>query len=175
MPIITTRKGFNGFETKVRRLALENLQAEVELALTSFELRVAEERYANGTRGIRQRIDEQFETVGGWTKTTVGGIDWKKTNEGNSSLGVEVQVSGRSDLLAVDVLHLQKELRDGSLDAGIIVVPNDILSKYLTDRTPNLRTALRHIDDTMPVQVIAFQHDGPGPALPKMRTNLGRK
>lgn len=75
----------------------------------------------------------------------------------------------------MDVLHLQKELRDGSLDAGIIVVPNDILSKYLTDRTPNLRTALRHIDDTMPVQVIAFQHDGPGPALPKMRTNLGRE
>ena len=174
MPIISHRRAFNGFDKRVQRHNLKGLRVDVERTLLSFTLLVAEERYANGTRGIRQQIDENFEKLGGWTKTTVGGIDWTKTNKQNGRLGVEVQVSGRSDLLAVDVLHLKAELLAGSLDAGIIVVPDDTLSKYLTDRTPNLRTALRHIDGEMPVQVIAFCHDGPGPALPKMRTNRGR-
>lgn len=173
MPVITERRSFNGFDVKVERLGLTGLIGEVEKAITSFELLVHEEKYANGTKWIRQKIDEGFDACGGWTKATVGGVDWTKA-DGSGTVGVEVQVSGRSDLLAVDVLHLRGAMTGGSVDVGVIVVPDDALSRFLTDRTPNMRTALRHIDDDMAVQVLAFKHDGPGPALPKMRTNLGR-
>lgn len=58
----------------------------------------------------------------------------------------------------------------------MIIVPDDQLSKFLTDRTPNLSTALRHVQRAkdLPIQIIAFRHDGAGSALPKIRTNLGR-
>ena len=176
MPTITHRESFNGFDAKVDRLKLRPLTDEIEHAVTAFELRIAETKHANGTRQIRRLIDAGFLACGGWEKLTVGGIDWKKTNAQHLTLGVEVQVSGRSDLLAVDLLHLREELTNGTVDAGVIVVPDDFLSRFLTDRTPNLRTALRHIQGEnreLPVQVLAFRHDGPGPALAKMRTNLG--
>ena len=174
MPIITDRLDYNGFTEKVPRLGLAVLVAEIEKVVEGFPLLVKEEKYANGTRGLRELFDARFAALGGWKKLTVGGIDWTKENEKGSKIGVEIQVSGRSDMLAVDVLHLRKELVGGRVDAGIIVVPNDILSRFLTDRTPNLRTAIRHIEEDMAVRIIAFQHDGMGPALPKMKTNLGK-
>lgn len=177
MPRITHRLSYNGFDAKVERLYLTDLLDEVVSAVTDFSLYVEEEKHANGTRQIRQAIDAQFETKVGWKKITSGGIDWSKGNERGSKIGVEVQVSGRSDLLAVDVLHLRAELNAGQMDVGVIVVPDDTLSRFLTDRTPNLQTAIRHIQDhaaDTAVQIIAFRHDGPGPALQKARTNLGR-
>ena len=177
MPRITDRRSYNGFETKISRLGLGDLLAEIESTLAGFQLLVQELRYANGTRWIREQIDERFSIAGGWVKVTVGGVDWTKENSRGSKIGVEVQVSGRSDLLAVDVLHLREELIGGRLDAGIIVVPDDTLSRFLTDRTPNLRTAIRHVESRasdMAVQLIAFRHDGTGPPIPKARTNLGR-
>ena len=174
MPIITDRLDYNGFTEKVPRLGLAVLVAEIEKVVEWFPLLVKEEKHANGTKGLRELFDARFAALGGWKKLTVGGIDWTKENEKGSKIGVEVQVSGRSDMLAVDVLHLRKELVGGRVDAGIIVVPNDILSRFLTDRTPNLRTAIRHIEEDMAVRIIAFQHDGTGPALPKMKTNLGK-
>ena len=36
-------------------------------------------------------------------------------------------------------------LNGGRLDAGIIVVPDDTMSNFLTDRTPNFRTAIRYV------------------------------
>ena len=113
----------------------------------------------------------------GWEKISSGGIDWSKTDANSRRLGVEVQVSGRSDMVAVDLLHLQDALRGGALDAGVIVVPDDVLSPFLTDRTPNLRTTIKHVESTAPnatLQVIAFKHDGTGPPLPKARTNKGK-
>ena len=76
------------------------------------------------------------------------------------------------------MLHLKAELDAGELDAGIIIVPDDTLSRFLTDRTPN--TLARLLDTyrcsapDIAVQVLAFSHDGTGPALPKAVTNLGR-
>ena len=177
MPCITERLDYNGFAAKAVRLGLEGLVAEAESAVTGFELLVKEKKHANGTKGLRQEIDSKFENLGGWEKITVGGIDWTKKNSTGSRIGVEVQVSGRSDLLAVDVIHLREELIGGSLDIGVIIVPDDLLSRFLTDRTPNLRAAIRHVESRakdMAVQVIAFRHDGIGPALSKIRTNLGR-
>ncbi len=178
MPRITDRLSYNGFDAKIQRLGLSDLLDEVLAAVTGFNLRVAETKHANGTRQIREAIDARFESIGGWTKIASGGIDWSKGNVRGSKIGVEIQVSGRSDLLAVDVLHLREALNDGNLDAGVIVVPDDKLSRFLTDRTPNLRTAIRHIQDRAAdtaVQIIAFRHDGTGPALTKAFTNLGRR
>jgi hypothetical protein len=81
-------------------------------------------------------------------------------------------------MLAVDIMHLKEKIAGGEIDAGIIIVPDDTLSPFLTDRTPNLATAIKHIEDRardLPIRVLAFRHDGPGPALGKMRTNLGRE
>ena len=168
---------FNGFKAQVQRLGLGPLLAEVEAAVTGFKLLIAEQRHANGTKPIREQIDRGFSNTAGWEKIHSGGIDWSKTDASGRRLGVEVQVSGRSDMIAVDLLHLQAALTGGALDAGVLVVPDDTLSPFLTDRTPNLRTAIKHVENTAPtatLHIIAFRHDGQGPPLPKARTNLGR-
>jgi hypothetical protein len=74
-------------------------------------------------------------------------------------------------------MHLKEELVAGKIDIGIIVVPDDMLSRFLTDRTPNLATAPKHVEhraSDLPIRVLAFKHDGVGPPLEKMRTNLGK-
>lgn len=178
MPVITQRLSFNGFDQKVARLRLPPIMAEVEATLADFSLLVDETKHANGTQGIRQSIDNGFSQLSGWVNVAVGGVDWTKTNADGRAVGVEVQVSGRSDLLAVDVLHLSEQLTNGAVDVCVIIVPDDALSKFLTDRTPNYSTAIRHVKqwaNDKPIQIIAFRHDGTGPALPKIRTNLGKK
>lgn len=175
MPRITDRREYNGFNRIIERHGLKELVEEA-LSTLGFQLLVREERHANGTRDLREQIDQGFEDLGGWTKVASGGIDWTKSNERGAKIGVEVQVSARSDLVAVDVMHLQKSLADGVIDVGIIIVPDDTLSRFLTDRTPNLRTAVRYVEQwasDRPVSIVAFRHDGPGEALPKMVTNLG--
>ena len=177
MPTILSRHDFNGFVVKVARLQLSTLVDEAELALTSFALQIEETKHGNGTQGLRQSIDARFVEIGGWTMTKVGGIDWQKSSAIGAKLGVEVQVSGRSDMLAVDIMHFKDAINRGLIDAGLIIVPDDHLSRFLTDRTPNLRTALKHVHDKasdMPIRVVAFGHDGTGAPLSKMRTNLGR-
>ena len=146
MPLITRRESYNGFDQRVQRLGLRPLLDEIEDAITGFPLLIKEDRHANGTKWIREAIDARFESVAGWTKVVSGGVDWTKVDSADRSIGVEVQVSGRSDLFAVDVLHLHGQLSGGHLDAGVIVVPDDILSPFLTDRTPNLRTAIKHVE-----------------------------
>jgi hypothetical protein len=177
VPIIAEVRDYAGFSTKVSRLRLKALTEEVDSAITGFQLLVAEEKQANGTKWIRQQIDRRFSEIVGWVKIASGGIDWTKTNRKGTTVGVEVQVSGRSDMLAVDIMHLKESLVLGRIDIGIIVVPDDTLSKFLTDRTPNLATAVKHVEhraSDLPIRVLAFKHDGVGPALEKMRTNLGK-
>lgn len=177
MPTISDIRDYNGFSTKAARLGLKPLVEEVASVVTDFRLLVAEEKQANGTKWIRQEIDRGFAGIPGWTKIASGGIDWTKTNRKGATVGVEVQVSGRSDMLAVDIMHLKEDLVQGKIDVGIIVVPDDTLSKLLTDRTPNLATAVKHVEhraSDLPIRVLAFKHDGIGPALEKMRTNLGK-
>lgn len=178
MPLISETRDYNGFSNKVIRLGLDALAAEAASTLTQFELLIEETRYANGTQGIRKSIDKGFTRIGGWLKITSGGVDWTKQSRQGATIGVEVQVSGRSDMLAVDIMHLKEQLVSGAIDAGIIVVPDDLLSRYLTDRTPNFATAVKHVEHRakdLPIRVLAFRHNGVGPALAKMQTNLGKK
>lgn len=177
MPQISETRDYNGVEEKIRRLGLDDLVVEARSVLLSFQLVVEEKRHANGTRGLRQQIDAGFASLDSWQKLVTGGIDWRKQNQRGATIGVEVQVSGRSDMLAVDVMHLKEDLVKGVIDVGLIIVPDDTLSRFLTDRTPNLATAVKHVEhraNDLPIRIIAFRHDGVGGPLVKMRTNLGK-
>lgn len=174
MPIVSNIYDYDGFAAKSTRLNLDSLVDEATDTLLRFELLIEESRHINGTRGIRRQIDEGFRLTGGWIQLTTGGIDWTKRGPQGGGVGVEVQVSGRSDMLAVDIMHLKDKLNQGDIDIGVIIVPDDRLSRFLTDRTPNAATAIKHVEDRardLPIRIIAFSHDGTGPALEKMRTN----
>jgi hypothetical protein len=86
---------------------------------------------------------------------------------------VELQVSGRSDLISVDLIHLRNQLLQGAIDLAVLVVPSDVLGMFLTDRVAKLSEAMRHIKmgrfEDMPFVLIAVEHDGPGPPLVKMK------
>ena len=176
MPKIVSETSFDGAEALIRRLGLDELLAETRSLITSFEFLVEERKDANSAKSLRVLIDSQFKAAGGWTQRKTGGVDWIKQQAINGRprhicIGVEIQVSGRSDMLSVDLIHLRKELLQGMMDLAVLVVPSDRLGYFLTDRVARLSEAKRHIEmaraEDMPFVLIAIEHDGPGPARPK--------
>jgi hypothetical protein len=164
MPKIVSEQSFDGADALIDRLGLDELLAEVRSLITSFELLIEERKDANGTAGLRALIDERFRAAGGWIQKKSGGVDWVKQQAINGRprhicIGVEVQVSGRSDVMSVDLIHLRKELLQGKI------------GYFLTDRVAKLSEAKRHIEmaraEDMPFVLIAIEHDGPGPPLRK--------
>src|SRR5580765_5951491 len=130
MPKIVEEVGYNGVMERIQRLGLVGLVGEVRRIITEFQLAVLEKRDANGGAAVRKLLDEGFSKATGWTKQQTGDVDWSKCHTVNGTrvcVGVEVQVSSRGDLLAVDILHLRKALVTGLIDVGIIVVPTDRL------------------------------------------------
>jgi hypothetical protein len=181
MTRVAERKDYDGATERIQRLGLQPLWDELEKVLTGFQLFVEERRDANGGAAVRDMIDREFVRVGGWSNLQTGGIDWTKCKIINGTrvcLGVEIQFSGRSDLLIVDVTHLRDEITAGAIDVGVMVVPSDRLGKFLTDRGPKFSDAIRAIKraraEDAPLIVLALEHDGVGPALPKRRTRQGR-
>jgi len=121
-------------------------------------------------------IDDRFDKAGGWVQKKTGGVDWIKRQAINGRprficVGVEVQVSGRSDMVAVDLLHLRSQLLQGEIDLAVLVVPSDRLGTFITDRVATLSQARRHIAaghyEEMPFVMMAIEHDGPGDSLKK--------
>ena len=174
MPTISKEVPYNGAVERIRRLGLSELVYEVRQIVTGFELRVKEEKDANGGAAVRKLIDASFSRAEKWTKRQVGAVDWTKCVEINGArvcVGVEVQFSARSDLLVIDIIHLRAAIVSGQIDVGILVVADDLLGSYLTDRGPRFKDATRHIAaaraDDLPLIVMALMHDGPGPALSK--------
>ncbi len=174
MPRITSEKAYNGAMERIRRLGLAPLFDQVRNLLTSFSLLVKEERDANGGAAVRKMIDVQFEGAEGWTKKQTGGVDWTKClmiDGARVCLGVEVQFSARSDLVVIDLIHLRQCIVEGNIDVGVLVVPDDQLGVYLTDRGPNLADAIKHVEaarvEDLPLILIGLSHDGVGPALAK--------
>ena len=107
-------------------------------------------------------------------RSQTGFVDWTKCKTINGTrvcIGVEVQFSARSDLLAIDIHHLRRALNAGEIDVGILVVPDDTLAVFLTDRGPKMSDAKRHVEEAraqdLPLVLIALRHDGPGPPLAK--------
>jgi hypothetical protein len=177
VPKITHEVSFGGALEKVERLGLGPLYEELRNVIRGFPLRVLEvktRKGANSAGVVRKMFDAAFDKAGDWRGIKSGGIDWSKCRTVNGTrvcIGVEVQVSGRSDSgIIMDLHHLRAAITSGKIDVGVLVVPNAVLAKLLTDRTPQLKDAERHIKhgfDLFPLLVLAFEHDGPGPALEK--------
>lgn len=176
---ITKIRYYDGSKDKICRLGLAYLFLELQQIILDTTILILEEKQANGAAVIREALDKGFENVGEWQKQTTGGVDWIKRIRYNNSvlarLGVEVQVSARSDLLIRDIVHLRNSLQLGEIDVGVIVVPDDRLQFCLPDRSPSLRDAIRYIEEefkeamTFPVVIIAIEHDGAGKALTKKK------
>lgn len=176
MPVITEEKAYDGALERVERLGLQKLLDEVRNVATAFQLLVKEERDANGGAAVRKLLDARFVSAAGWTNKTSGDVDWVKCHVVNGTrvcIGVEVQFSARSDLLVMDVHHLRKSITEGIIDVGILLVPSDRLSTFLTDRAPCMSDAKRHVTgaraEDLPLILIALEHDGPGSSLAKQK------
>jgi hypothetical protein len=173
---------YDGAEKKTRRLGLQPLVDEVASLVESTEIRVLEQAEANGAAAIRELLDASFAADGTWQSKKSGDVDWSKCKVVNGTrvcVGVEIQVSARSELLYKDILHLKNRITGGDIDLGIIVVPSDRLHGFLPDRTPSRSYAekvIREQDaDRLPIVLIEIEHDGPGKALPKKTTNRGSR
>ena len=174
MPKIVEEVYYDGARERIGRLGLTPLVDEVRSVLKGFELLVKEHKDSNGGAAVRKLIDGQFDSLGGWTKKVSGEMDWIKCKIVNGTsvcIGVEVQVSARSDLLVMDMIHLNAAFREGRIDVGLVIVPSDKLSKYLTDRAPCMSDAKKHakaarLEDSSLV-LFGIEHDGAGPPLAK--------
>jgi hypothetical protein len=174
---ITKVKFYNGAREKICRLGMANLYLELQDILLDTKIRLLEEKDANGAAEVRKSVDAAFQAGDGWKRIAAGGIDWIKRLRYNQTIvvrmGVELQVSARSDLLVRDIIHLRNSIDRGEIDVGIVVVPDEKLQFFLPDRTPSYRDAIRYIEDEFreamnyPLVVLAIEHDGPGPALKK--------
>lgn len=92
----------DGAHERIDRLGLGPLLAEVRAVLTGFQLLVEERRDANGGAFVRKLLDDRFDQTGGWSKKVTGDVDWTKCQIVNGTrvcVGVELQISGRSDLI----------------------------------------------------------------------------
>lgn len=183
MPKIIDLKAYDGFERRVERLGLTPIVDEIKALVTGFELDISEgKKHDNGAAVIREILDARFAATAGWKIIKSGGIDWTKCIRHNGAevcIGVELQISARSDLLTNDLTHLVRAIELGDIDAGVIVIPADRTAYFLTDRCPRYSYALDHVDRAKaqfsPLLLISIGHDGIGAALPKRRTNLGRE
>jgi hypothetical protein len=148
MPTIAQRQAYDGAEERISRLGLTPLNEEIVHILTDFSLLVAERRDANSAAAVRTLIDERFEQSGGWTQRQTGDVDWVKClsiNGARVCLGVEVQISARSDLLIVDIVHLRDQINAGRIDVGFLVTASDELSTLLNDGEKSFSAALNAV------------------------------
>jgi len=135
---------------------------------------------------VRERIDAAFLQAQEWEGTKSGDIDWVKRMRYNGSIlsriGVEIQVSGRSDLLSRDIVHIRNQLQESKIDVGVIIVPSDAFHYFLTDRVANFSYAVRYIEEELreaqnyPIVLIGIEHDGfCAVPMKKKLTNLGKQ
>lgn len=182
MPRIVERWAFDGADEKITRLGMQPLLSELKGILEGFTLRVKDQKNVNGAATLRKMIDFSFSKADHWAKTTSGDVDWLKCMVVESTrvcMGVEVQVSARSDLIIRDVVHIRRQITRGNLDVGVLILPSDSLSYLLTDRAPSFSDGKRVIDemraDDLPLLLLAIAHDGYSrEPLPKQITNLGK-
>ena len=170
-------KYYDGAHDKVFRLGLSNIFLELLESLIEVKINLKEEKNANGAATIRKSIDASLEKRKGWVKTTTGDVDWKKESDIECvvfvRIGIEIQVSARSDLIIRDLVHLRKNIQDGEIEVGVIVIPSDKMQRFLPDRTPSYSDAIRYIEDEFqearnsPLVIVVIEHDGQGEALPK--------
>jgi hypothetical protein len=182
MTQIVREEYFDGSKEKLERLGLWALIDEIKSAITSFPLNLKKEIHANGAATLREMIDDALRDVGDWTNAASGDVDWIKCRVLDGvrvCVGVEIQMSARSDLIFRDIVHFQKQMREGQIDVCVEVLPSDAMSPYLTDRTPRFSDGVRVIKemraDDLPIVFIAIEHNGfCDVALGKRLTNIGK-
>lgn len=162
---------YGGARDKTSRLGLADLFLELQEILLGAEVLLLEQKQANGAAAVRETIDQRFHAGQDWVASKAGGIDWIKRMRYNQTflarIGVEIQVSARSDLVVRDVVHLRNSIQSGAIDVGVIVVPDDRMQKFLPDRTPSFSDAIRYLErefpeaQNYPIAVLAVEHDGP--------------
>ena len=176
---ITLIRFYNGAFEKAGRLGASEILFELLTGLSETRISLEEKKDANSGKVVRESIDEMLANKSGWTKTVSGDLDWMKEKTINGTarirVGVEIQVSARSDLVIRDLMHMRKNFKQGIIDMVVLVVPSDLMSKYLPDRAPTLSETLRYIEDEFqeiqqfPLVLISIEHDGKGGALPKQK------
>ena len=181
MPRIVEQESYGGAERRITRLGLATLWKELEEILTGFDLRVKEEKDANGGAAVRRILDQRLKQTGGWQFKQVGEVDWTKcikTGRAHVCVGVEIQFSARSDLMIVDIDHLRLAITAGEIDIGVLTVPSNRLGPFLTDRVGRFDDGRRAVQraraSDLPILVLGLEHDGPGPPLPKQKTRQGK-
>ena len=133
MTRIVKEEYFDGSKEKIERLGLCPLIHEIKSAITSFRLELKKEVHGNGSATLRELIDGALRDVGDWTNTASGDVDWIKCRVVDGvrvCVGVEVQMSARSDLIFRDIVHFQKQMREGQIDVCVELLPSDAMSPY---------------------------------------------
>jgi len=176
---ITNIRYYGGARDKIARLGLAHLFLELQQIILDTQVFLVETKHGNGAAVVREEIDKGFIAATDWVRKQTGDVDWVKRHRFNESmiarLGVELQVSARSDLIVRDLVHLRNQLQKGDIDAGVIVVPSDRMSVFLPDRTPSFREAVKYCEQefkeamTTPLVILAIEHDGTGAALKKRK------
>lgn len=172
---------YGGARQAITHLGLSSLFLEILEIIFKTKILLLEERNANSGQVVREKIDQTFSSQENWKKGRAGEIDWIKRLKFNETIvvvvGVEVQVSARSDLLIRDIVHLRNHIRKGKINLGVIIVPSEKMQKFLPDRTPSIKDAIRYIEEEfreameIPLVIIAIEHDGPSDKpLPKKKT-----
>ena len=91
---------------KITKLGLSNL--EIQDIIFNTKVFLEEATDANGGAEVRKMLDDGFHNKKEWEKKVTGGIDWVKSvkyKEHSGKIGVEIQVSARSDLLIRDLTY----------------------------------------------------------------------
>lgn len=176
---ITEIKYYSGALERITKLGLSALFLETQTIFLDTKVYLEEKKDANGAAEVRKMVDQKFNEMGDWEKSQTGDIDWVKKFRYNrtliASIGVEVQLSARSDLLVRDLVHIRNAIQKGIIEVGVIVVPSDKMQNYLPDRTPSFRDAIRIFEtefpeaQKIPIVLLAVEHDGDGPPLVKQR------
>lgn len=176
---ITEIKYYSGSLERITKLGLSALFLEAQAIFLDTKVYLLESKDANGAAEIRKMVDASFTSSGGWEKAQTGDVDWIKKFRYNrtliASIGVEVQLSARSDLLIRDLVHLRNAIQNGIIEVGLIVVPSDKMQNYLPDRTPSFRDAKRIFEvefpeaQNIPLVLMAVEHDGEGPPIIKQK------
>lgn len=182
---ISKLKFFGYGRQKIARLGLTDLFLNVQEIVLETRVTLIESVRANRAGRIKKEINASFFSRKDWVQTKAGAIHRGRRLFDNRNcrpiLGVQIQVSARSDLLIRDVVHLRNSLQKAEIDVGVIVVPDDRMQKFLPARTPSFSDAVRYIEVefkeamTFPIVVMGIEHDSPGKAIPKKTTNLGSR
>ncbi len=179
-------KTFNGTVRKVNRLGLGGVLEELRRFVGQFSPLNGEMIYVDPGKMIGESL-QGFLSRAGWTRHRAGRGYWKKslTIDGvEVSLGTRVQLNRRKglnarDAMTVEVVGLANRITSGAIDVGALVVAEDRLAMRLGRRVPSFSEAVEAVErcgtTDLPLIILALEHDGPGPALPKKRTRQGKQ